>query len=431
MAVPMFISPAALPSQLVSRQHAFSSWTPSRPQYHYQKCRRATPITAAPPAPRCAHTSSIPSTSSSSPVLAPIDTPAQGALSSPVVHQYFTDDGPHYVMWYTSRPPQWQHADRAPPGTLSGFISLALSDDGLVWRRVTGPRPDAALLGPNDEQWWTFDTTHLSAGSVLLTSPARVRADAGVYLLYYSGGGSEPIEHMGVSQPGARTRIGVAISKDGEHFSRIEGDFPSGAVLDIGDPDAFDSAFVAAPSVLRMDDASPANRYVMFYHGASTADLTFAIGLAVSSDGFDFTRASSMPVLSRSNAPADANWALRGVCRPCVVMRGDRKRWTLFVEVVDDTSTHRIAMCESDDGVQWGTLTLVLDVGEQGAWDAAGVSHPCAVQVDGGGLLLYYVGKRADHNVDAGRGTCVGVAQSEGPDWSRLRRVSGGASITV
>lgn len=362
------------------------------------------------------------------PVLSPSRVPAEGTLSSPIVHQYFTDEGPHYVMWYTARAANWANAKLAPRGTLSGVISLALSDDGFAWRRVEGPRDDAALLGPNDDQWWAFDTTHLSCGSVLLSSQSRVRADAGVYFMYYTGGNHERVSLDGAFLPGGRTRIGVAVSKDGEHFSRIEGDFPSGAVLDVGEPGAFDDAFVAAPSVLFCDERDLASRYVMFYHGTSlSTDSGFAIGRAVSADGILFTRDSHVPVVSSTSAPPDVSWAARGTCRPCVVRRGGG--FVMFVEVIDKQGVQRIATTSSADGVVWSELSIVLDVGRENAWDSAGVSHPCAVLMDNDCVRLYYVGERVDHDVDDGRGSCIGVAESVGSDWMTFERICGGASF--
>lgn len=362
------------------------------------------------------------------PVLSPTTTPSEGTLSSPIVHQYFSDEGPHYVMWYTTRAAEWDNRENTPKGTWSGVISLALSDDGLSWRRVKGPRDDESVLGPNDEQWWAFDTAHLTCGSVVLSSESRVKADAGVYFLYYSGGDSERVTIGKEVIPGARTRIGFAISKDGEHFSRIEGEFPSGAVLDVGPPGAFDDLFVANPSVLQCDDAPPSSRFVMFYHGACASSAEFAIGRAVSADGIAFTRSSAAPVVSSQSAPAASEWAARGTCRPCVVRRG--KEFVMLVEVVDAQRVHRIAMCTSMDGVVWSELTVVLDIGEEGGWDAAGVSHPSAVVMDDDCLRLYYAGKRADHDIDVGRGASIGVAQSDASDWKTLNRLNGGATLT-
>lgn len=358
------------------------------------------------------------------PVLTPrrSDAFSEAALSSPVVHRYVTDDGEHYAMWYTMRPVDWEHASRAPKGMLSGVISLAVSHDGLTWRRVEGPFSNQAILGANDEQWWAFDTAHLSLGSVLFTASDFVRADGGIYLLYYAAGGDDPLSFQGASIPGGITRIGLAISKDGEHFTRFEGEFPSGAVLDVASKHkhAFDDAFISSPSVLYDNSRK---QYMMYYHGASFSSPKFAIGLATSKDGFSFRRSSTTPIVTGDLSPEGATWASNGVCRPCVI-HTKTGTWAMFMEVIGLDGIHRIALSESNDGITWGTLSLVLDIGLKHQWDAHGVSHPCAVMLDDGGIRLYYTGKSDNHDVNAGRGTSIGVASSNGDNWYSFSRES-------
>lgn len=352
------------------------------------------------------------------PVLRPSDPPAwdSGAVSAPCIHRYVTDTGPSYAMWYSARPAQWPGASHTPPGTLGGYIGLALSTNGLAWTRAQEP-----LLSPN-EDWWWFDTTHLSVGKVLIDSNNRVRADAGVYMMYYSGGdkrklpvkfGAEEREMRGIGM-----RIGVAISKDGEHFTRIEGDYPSGAVLE---GDGFDALFVTAPDVIVVRKGRTV-QYVMHYSTYLEEEGRFALGRAVSHDGFTFCKDADKPVLS-DVAEEIGGFAQRGITRSRVVHRGGA--YVMFTEVIDGAGVHRIAMCHSDDCVTWGALQLVLEPSrEETAWDGASVSHPEAVIMDDGSVRLYYVGKARTHNIEAGDGTCIGVAQSNGTDWSRFTRLS-------
>lgn len=320
-------------------------------------------------------------------------------------------------MWYSARPAHWPGASDAPPGTLGGFVGLALSTDGLSWTRVQHP-----LLSPN-EDWWWFDTSHLSVGNVLIDSNDRVRTDSGVYMMYYSGGdrrklsvkvGGEEREIRGIG-----TRIGVAISKDGEHFTRVEGEYPSGAVLE---GDGVDELFVAAPHVIVLQRGGKA-QYMMHYFTYSQSTGRFALRRAVSSDGFTFRKDSNKQVL-RDVAEQSGGFAERGISRSCVVRKGSA--FVMFAEVVDGAGVHRIAMCQSDDCTNWGALKAVLQPSrDESAWDGAGVSHPEAIVMDDGSVRLYYVGKARKHNVETGMGTCIGVAQSDSTDWSTLTRLPG------
>lgn len=364
------------------------------------------------------------------PVLRPSAAPAwdSGALCSPVVRPYQTEDGVSYAMWYSARPQNWPRAASTPPGTLSGLVGLALSRDGLSFSRVPGPL-EGAVLRDNSEDWWAFDTRAVDVGDVLLGSSGRVRADAGVYFMYYSGVNAHAAEFPlpdGQTRmvPGMRRCIGVALSKDGEHFTRVEGDYPSGAALEPGQPGEFDALFVASPVVLRPTrPRTKDHTFIMHYFSYDTSSRRFVVGRAVSRDGLLFRRDGDAPALTAGDEP----FAARGVSRCSVVERvaGSVKRFVMFVECIDEEGMHRIALCESDDCENWSPLTLVLRPGEgEAAWDRDGVSHPCAVAMEDGSLRLYYVGKAADHDVDAGRGTCIGVAESDGTDWAVLRRVS-------
>lgn len=362
---------------------------------------------------------SIAAPSQTCPILRPSDSPAwdSGAVSCPCIHRYITDTGPSYAMWYSGRPAHWPGASDTPPGTLGGYTGLALSTDGLIWTRVEEP-----LLSPN-EDWWWFDTTHLSVGKVLVDSNDRVRADAGIYMMYYSGGdkrklsvrfGEKELEMRGIGM-----RIGVAISKDGEHFTRIEGEYPSGAVLE---GDGFDALFVAAPDVIVVRKGRSV-QYVMHYFTYLNEEGRFALGRAVSNDGFTFRKDADKPVLS-DVAEDLGGYAEQGITRCRVVRRGDA--YVMFAEVIDGAGVHRIAMCHSDDCATWGALRVVLEPSPvEAAWDGANVSHPEAVMMEDGSVRLYYVGKARTHNVESGNGTCIGVAQSNGADWSMFTRLCG------
>lgn len=49
-----------------------------------------------------------------------------------------------------------------------------------------------------------------------------------------------------------RGRAGLAMSQDGRNWARIEAEHHTGAVLDAGEPGAWDAAFVGAPQVRRV-----------------------------------------------------------------------------------------------------------------------------------------------------------------------------------
>lgn len=350
------------------------------------------------------------------------------AVCGAIVRKFDMDDGQRWLMWYGGRPREWDGAKRVPPGLIGCFAGLATSSNGVNWKRVQGPSRRGAVLEPNTEDWWWFDTAHLAFGHVDIMSNSLVRADGGVYFAYYSGGDTEAVCVNDQTLPGARTRIGIALSKDGEHWTRIEGDHPSGAVLEPGEADAFDALGVLGPTVVEIpssSDLSPG--YLMYYFAFDTASNTFAIGRARSADGFRFDRdANGAPVLSGSG-PGSGAIDEKGVSRCCIVRRdnADRANYVMFVEVIDAHGIHRIAVAESHDALAWSPRRLVLDVAsDDNQWDSGSVSHPHVVVVEGQ-AWLYYTGQRTCRGGnDTLAESCIGLAVSRGSDWTTFDRIS-------
>lgn len=342
------------------------------------------------------------------------------SLSSPAVIRFAADCEAHFAMWYTVS----FGKNESGTGREKDMIALAISDDGLLWRRVVGPLTNDAVFTENRDQWWAFDTTHISVGSVLFTSPRHVRSDGGIYCLYYTGRGNDSLQsYEGHDAIDSLTRIGVAISKDGEHFTRVEGAAPSGAILDISasDADVFDNASVGSPCVLYDRNTKS---FSMYYQGTTLSKRMFAVGRATSTDGFYFERdTENNSVVTCDLVPHGVTWAEKGVCRPSVV-QFNVTTWGMFVEVIGADGKHRIALTKSVNGITWGSLSLVLDVGQRGQWDSGSISHPCAVLFDDGTVWLYYSGEResSDQEFVSGEAS-IGVARSDGLNWHSFTRL--------
>jgi hypothetical protein len=98
--------------------------------------------------------------------------------------------------------------------------------------------------------------------------------------------------------------------------------------------------------------------------------------------------------------------------------------YVMFVEVIDGRGMHRIAMAESSNALEWSPPQVVLDVPDDpSAWDAGGLSHPSAVVVDDE-VWLYYSGQGAISESEVKVASGIGVAKSNGGDWSTLHRLS-------
>ncbi|KAG1342543.1 hypothetical protein COCNU_05G007720 [Cocos nucifera] len=105
-------------------------------------------------------------------------------------------------------------------------------------------------MRPNAD-WWAFDTDSVRPSDVLIMSSAKLRAPCAVHWLYYTGFNNEKVKNSSMLCGEVfRSLPGLAISQDGRHWSRIEGDHHSCALFDTEVAGQWDTLFVTAPKVV-------------------------------------------------------------------------------------------------------------------------------------------------------------------------------------
>jgi len=311
----------------------------------------------------------------------------------------------------------------------------------------------------NAESWWGFDTAHVGLGQVMLPmSTPAVLAEGGVYLMYYMGGSheetfvSEYVEDTNdvpddATIKGMRLKIGVAMSQDGMTWGRVEGDDPTGACMapyDASDPNMRGTAGLRDDddSLLNIEEElycgwpevavahvdgedSPAMgkkppAFFMYYSTMLKNTKEKAIACAVSEDGFRWLKRGVVLRPSTSDDDGDNNFD-KGGCARCTVVRKSvydeekgiwedgTKGWVMYYEGVSaEDGRHRVMSAESDDGREWTKTGMVLDVGEDGAWDCGGVGSPHILRLDDGARRMYYTGQAEDGSTAIGVAKCVG-----------------------
>ena len=122
--------------------------------------------------------------------------------------------------------------------------------------------------------------------------------------MYFFGGDANEVE--GGGGVGEAMSIGVALSNDGIHWGRVEGEHSSGAVLEPNEG----QLFVGWPQVIQI--GSDPERWRMYFHALNTKTKRYEIGIASSPDGVParserpLSRTPSSPKLYPSSAPARA-----------------------------------------------------------------------------------------------------------------------------
>jgi predicted GH43/DUF377 family glycosyl hydrolase len=243
--------------------------------------------------------------------------------------------------------------------------------------------------------------------------------------MWYFGGDRTVRDVLGFPVKGFPLRPGLAISRDGLNWTRMDGPV-SGALLDVGGPDEFDSIMVGWPQVIAWPDGS----WRMYYHGMNTSQQ-YTLGWAESKDGLTWSKRG--PLLGPGKK---GDFDDLGVATRHMLQIDDQ--WVMFYEGCGDIGSRmqtdrQIGIAVSDDGLAWqrvrgpndnGSILAAATVGTGPtgeAWDTR-LGCPCVVPMAGGGLRLYYIGsneRRGDTELDTVNQ--IGLAVSEGDllNWQR------------
>ncbi|XP_073295168.1 uncharacterized protein [Primulina huaijiensis] len=354
-------------------------------------------------------------------------------IGSPVVKRYLSDEEERWYMWYYGTCSENSGCDS---------IGLAVSSNGVHWERGTEPvrsNADVGLVMKSSEDWWAFDTHSIRPCEVSVMSSSKVRANSAVYWLYYTGFKSEKIGAFSHCIPFSfknpeRVRFGVdnddqevtggeilkslpglAMSQDGRHWARIEGEHHSGALLDVGSDGEWDSSFIASPQVVFHSNGD----LRMYYYSFDVQTGHFAVGIARSRDGIRWLKLGKI-----MGGGAIGAYDECGIVNPRVSINKKDGRYLMVYEGVALNGKRSIGMAVSSDGLKnWERLQEcpVFEQSSDGGWDCEGVGMPYLVQMDGNvdEWRLYYRG------IGEGGRSGIGLAVSQGSDAYSFQRWTG------
>ncbi|KAK9064616.1 hypothetical protein SSX86_015998 [Deinandra increscens subsp. villosa] len=348
-------------------------------------------------------------------------------IGSPVVKRFLSDEEERWYMWYGGR----------PGGNLvPGSIGLAVSSNGIHWERGKGAvqsNSDVGLVLKSSTDWWAFDTNGVMPGEILIMSSSKIRASNAVYWLYYTGFSNEKIESLdnplefSLENPETRGKNGefgkicrslpgLAMSQDGRHWARIEGEHHSGSLFDLGSENEWDSMFISSPQVVFHSSGD----LRMYYHSFDSEKGYFAIGMARSRDGMRWMKLGKI-----MGGGQVGNFDEYGVMNPCVVRNKKDGGYLMVYEGVGGDGKRSIGLAQSSNGLQeWHRVEggpISKPAQENGCWDDGRVGSPYLVHMDGekDEWRLYYKG--VGQNGHSG----IGMAVSEGDDVKNFRRWTG------
>lgn len=241
--------------------------------------------------------------------------------------------------------------------------------------------PGNPVLQGQPGTWYAFS----SMNSVLYNP------DSSRYEMWFTAGAQIPFPYT----------IGFATSADGITWNV----YSSNPVLspNTGEWDAYT---VLAPYVIREN-----GKYRMWYTGCATSQLLHRIGYATSSDGINWTKHPSNPVLE----PGTASWESASVAYGCVMpFSNGYKMWYSGASI--NYSPTALGYATSPDGINWERHTgnPVLTPGATSHfWDHL-VFGPRVLEIDNA-FYMFYSGETILWNSDK-----IGLATSpDGLIWTK------------
>lgn len=186
-------------------------------------------------------------------------------------------------------------------------------------------------------------------------------------------------------------------------------------MLNIGSAGQWDSKWLDTPEIVRTT-----TDYKLYYFGDTTDTqnhATAAIGVAISSNGINWTKYSGNPVLTKGDT---LSWEGRWIESPAVIYdNGVYKMW--YTGVGYDWRI-KIGYATSDDGLVWTKYpnNPVLGVGPSGGWDDYWVGVPAVIKRNNRFELWYSALSAADLANGRYDTIRIGYATSEdGINWTK------------
>ena len=273
--------------------------------------------------------------------------------------------------------------DRSDTGTLLGIVrrtrevvSMRLSHT-VEYTKLKQPvewvrNENNPILPPRKGE---FDATRCM-------NPWVVR-DGETYRLFYSGGGVDGKQRIGVA---------TALIDDLTKWTRV------GPLFETGAPGSFDAQWCVLPHVVRMSD----QRWHLYYTGnagrGSGLSAFPGIGVATSPDGIAWTRRAEKPVLVRSGEHGDpdavgiAGGSLLRVRQP-----DESTHWRFYytgcptigkAHALNQQKT--ICLAVSDDGIDWQKRGTVMLRDPDRDYEDIGVAGPVVHQQADGTFRMWY-----------------------------------------
>lgn len=208
--------------------------------------------------------------------------------------------------------------------------------------------------------------------------------------------------------------LGYAASPDGTNWTSN----PNNPLLKESAPKAFDYSAMDGMQVV-WDPTS--EQYVMLYQGINIDENLWALGVATSNDGQDWTRLPSNPVLDLLEPSGN----VKGYCWPLGLTLGDVAGFTGYIAGYDKPNgACQVYRINASNVSKWTPDDRpVLEAGRTGAWDDQGTLGLAIASLDQQKYMFYVgFGDWIDHaGYRSTTNSFLGWATWDGSQWIRAK----------
>lgn len=241
-----------------------------------------------------------------------------------------------YKMWYVG-------LDYAGNGR--GNILYAFSDDGINWTHYN----NNPVMMPGN--YYSWDSQNVQPGAIL--------KENGVFKMYYSG----------FSDVNSHWYIGLATSIDGINWRK----YPNPIIT----PSNFWEYQMVASSIVKYN-----NLYFLYYTGRNWP--YYAVGLASSTDGINFSKFSGNPILTSTSI-----WEINGVLDANVIEENSQLKMVYM-----NLNGSGFGIATSTDGYNWTKSSrnpLFTNQNTNNNWAFGKIAYPYWLKLNNE-TRIYYSG---------------------------------------
>lgn len=263
--------------------------------------------------------------------------------------------------------------DISNPMNPHASIGLAISPDSMSWSpaapnlTVSATSAEGEILRGRPGNW-----------DENLETPFLMKTFSG-YMLYYSG--YRDATSPGGPGKGFPASLGVATSRDGQIFARIQSD-PILAPT----PGSYDADAIYSPDIIPYQSG-----YLMVYAGHCYKDCPGTPGVrilgATSADGIHWSKLPQ-PLLAPTSPP---EWMRDGVAEPAILLGPDGDLYLFFTGVKDNARVIGVARGASPTSVFEVDPDAII-APSTGDFDEVGDIAP-SVMLENGAVRMWFVGR--------------------------------------